>query len=693
MDVIYRFAEFELDSARFELRRQGACVDVQPKVLRLLLHLVEQRDRAVASEELMRVLWPETKVGAGSIKRAILGARHALGERREEQSRIRTVRGFGYQFLDEVEVEQTAPRLVDVPMVPRSPRPHVRDALLGREGVMDLLQESLQQALSGTCRCVLLTGGPGLGKSRTLEELLADAQQLGADTWVGRCTEVEGAPAFWPFIQVMREALRVRGASELRALLGSEGADLAGAFSGLREQWPDLPEAAPLASTSVRFRLYDSMAVFMQRAAEKRPIVLALDDLHRADPASLRLLGFLAPQLQHARVLILGALRPEVPEAPEQAQLLEQLKSASRCIALAGLAQRDIARYVQLATGAEPPAQVTEQLHAQTAGNPLFLQHLVESWRASAEQAGPEMWQTLTNAPPSAGLSGAIERHLELVSGPCRELLRVAAVLGTDFSAGILTRVADRAAADSSAQLAEARASGLIRALPNELARYRFAHVLVRDALYLQLTAAARNALHYRVGCALEAQGIGDNAIVLSEVTRHFMQAASIDPERALRFTMRAAEQALSTLAYEQAAEHYDRALELLQYRPPDPRLRMSLLFQKGDALARVDMPAARAPLFDAIALARELGDADHWRARRSRSRTGPTQVLSMQRASSRSGKRSRCSTRTATPTHSCRPSSPSRCSTRPNRSGRGWRVRRCSARTLCRVHRNAPKC
>jgi uncharacterized glyoxalase superfamily protein PhnB/DNA-binding winged helix-turn-helix (wHTH) protein len=154
--LIYRFEGFELDAARFELRRDHACVDVQPKVLRLLLHLVEHRSRAVATEELLRVLWPDTRVGGGSLKRAVLGARQALGERGEGQTCIRTVRGFGYQFVGAIEelattstaIERTPDLLVRAPA-----RSNVREALLGREAVMDLLDESLQQALAGSCRC------------------------------------------------------------------------------------------------------------------------------------------------------------------------------------------------------------------------------------------------------------------------------------------------------------------------------------------------------------------------------------------------------------------------------------------------------------------------------------------------------------------------------------------------------------
>jgi DNA-binding winged helix-turn-helix (wHTH) protein len=100
----YAFAEFELDEARFELRKHGVVVVLQPKALRLLLHLLVQRDRAVSTDELFAELWPGERVSTASIKRAVLGARRALGESGESQRSIRTVRGYGYQFALPVRV-------------------------------------------------------------------------------------------------------------------------------------------------------------------------------------------------------------------------------------------------------------------------------------------------------------------------------------------------------------------------------------------------------------------------------------------------------------------------------------------------------------------------------------------------------------------------------------------------------------
>jgi DNA-binding winged helix-turn-helix (wHTH) protein len=96
---LYRFSDFELDEARFELRRAGHAVTVQPKVLRMLLHLVAERERAVTTQELFHVLWPGERVGTTSIRRAVFGVRRALGEHADSQCSVRTVRGFGYQFV------------------------------------------------------------------------------------------------------------------------------------------------------------------------------------------------------------------------------------------------------------------------------------------------------------------------------------------------------------------------------------------------------------------------------------------------------------------------------------------------------------------------------------------------------------------------------------------------------------------
>ena len=616
MSEIFAFDDFELDGARFELRRAGKPLEAQPKVLRLLLYLAANRDRAVAGEELLRVLWPDTTVGAGSVRRAVLGARHLLGDGPDSNSSIRTVRGLGYQFVRRL-TSHSGAAVAHGPLSALEPSPSVqsapdsRSAFFGCEPVLARLEASLDEALHTSGRCVLLTGGPGIGKTRTAQELWARARARGAQTWLGHCTSVDGVPAFWPFIQVLRDALRDRGAAEVRALMGQGISDIAQAIPELAQVLPDLPEAPPLTTQSERFRFYDSITVFLRRAAERAPIVLGFDDLHQADPATLQLLTFAVRQLGQAPILIVGTFRRELVGAFEPPPLLHALvrEERTRCIELSGFDRSTIRSYLAAATGAQPPELTIDALQEQTGGNPLFVRQLVEGWLATDAATN---WQKLASFSHRLDLQSAIQRHLEVVTEPCRALLRVASVLGREFSSALLARLVEESIEPVWQRLSQAEATHLIEASadPN---RFRFTHSLIRGALYRQLPRGERARLHGQAARALEAQGIGQNYVSLAEVTRHFVEAAPAhDSGRALDYSLRAAEMAMARLAYEEAAAHCQCALQLLDYGAPDPLRRMTLLFRKGAALTRAsELAAGRAALFEALDLARERGDAE----------------------------------------------------------------------------------
>jgi DNA-binding winged helix-turn-helix (wHTH) protein len=597
-EAMYEFGMFQLDPARFELHCQGKPVAIQPKVLRLLVYLVERRDRAVASEELMRALWPNETVAIGSIKRAVRCARQALGDSGESQATIRTVRGFGYRFVRAVSSRDPA----NTSPLSAAEAPSA-DVFVGREEVMLVLSSSVQRALAGSATCVLLSGAPGIGKTRTTEELLTRARGLGMDGWLARCTDVEGVPAYWPFTQLMREAASSRGGAEFRALLGREGADILDAMRELRREVPEMPETTQLSSASARFRLFDGVAVFLQRAAERKPIVIALDDIQCADAGSLRLLSFLVQQVQRARLLIVATHRPAYALQPSAASLIQPLAQSSRvrALELAAWSEPELARYVEVSTGQAPTSELRASLFEATAGNPLFVRQALE--RSPSLQA---------SAPSQRTEFGAIEQHLALVPEACRELLAAAAVCGAEFSDALLARVAEVALEEVTEQLARAELSGLIQARAGA-ARYAFTHGLIREALYARLSNTARAALHGRAARAIELHDTGDSTLRLAELTHHYVCAAPLhDAGRALDYVLASAEAARAALAYEQAVEHFERALQLLQYRAPDRVLRAKLQLGRAQALLRSGArEAARAALLDAFALAREAGDVD----------------------------------------------------------------------------------
>src|SRR5918999_4645602 len=214
-----------------------------------------------------------------------------------------------------------------------------RGAFVGRERELAELVDGLDHAFAGRGGLFLLVGEPGIGKSRLAEELVAQARARDARVLVGRCWEGGGPPAYWPWVQSLRPYLRDTDPDSLRSQLRG-GSDLARLFPELRDRLADLPPAPELESEGARFRLFDSMTVFLKSAAAERPLVLVLDDLHAADEPSLLLLQFVARELGESCLLIVGAYRDVDPTLsdPLTTTLTELAREpVTRTLALVGL--------------------------------------------------------------------------------------------------------------------------------------------------------------------------------------------------------------------------------------------------------------------------------------------------------------------------------------------------------------------
>ena len=251
---------------------------------------------------------------------------------------------------------------------------------VGRETELATVTARLDEATAGVGGLVLVTGEPGIGKTRLLEELATLARARGMRTLWGRCYEGEGAPAFWLWVEVLRAWLRGRDAEALRAELGPEAADIAQLVPVVRALLPDLPEPPELEPTQARFRLFDAITTFLTRAAVARPLLLLLDDLHWADAPSLLLLEFLARDLADSHILLVGAYRDvEVHRGTPLARTLGEIARRPHVtrLTLAGLGAPEVARVVAESTGRPPPADLVTALVGETEGNPLYVTELV----------------------------------------------------------------------------------------------------------------------------------------------------------------------------------------------------------------------------------------------------------------------------------------------------------------------------
>src|SRR6516165_3092627 len=229
---------------------------------------------------------------------------------------------------------------------------------VGRQQEIDDLCAAADVAISGRGQLVLISGEPGIGKTRLVEELTTYAHLCDALVLWGRCYEGEGAPAYWPWIQVIRAYSVDHDPDALVETMGPGAADIAQIVSEVRRRLPGLaPAPASVAEEQAQFRLFDAVTTFLLNASRREPLVVVLDDLHFGDRGSLALLEFLAPQLGRARLLVVGTYRDtELHARQPLVQTLGELARVQppRRVALRGLTRAEVARYVKMTAGVEP---------------------------------------------------------------------------------------------------------------------------------------------------------------------------------------------------------------------------------------------------------------------------------------------------------------------------------------------------
>jgi class 3 adenylate cyclase len=488
---------------------------------------------------------------------------------------------------------------------------------VGRDREVQALRSGLDDALSGRGRILMLVGEPGIGKTRTAEELATYAQMRGGQVLWGRCYEGEGAPAYWPWVQILRSYVHDRDPKELLSDMGPGAADIAGVVSEVRERLPGLPEPPELDPEEARFRLFDSITTFLRNASKRTPLVLMLDDLHWADKPSLLLLQFLARELGPLRLLVLGSYRDvELGRQHPLEETLAELTRTQLCerILLRGLQAVDVARFIELTAGREPPAALVEAVYRETEGNPFFVSEVVRLLQSDGRLEDLESVASWSVEIPQ-GVRQVIGRRLSALSEEANRILTIASVIGREFELLVLSQAADSAAGEVLERIEEAEDARIVVEMEGAAGRYRFSHALIRETLYDELRTTHRLRLHRRVADVLESLA-GSDESRLAELSHHFCEAATGgDVEKAVDYAVRAAERAEAMLAYEEAAIHYDRALGALEVREsPNDERQCDLLLALGRAhTAEGAGKQAREVFRRGLTIARSLGDAERF--------------------------------------------------------------------------------
>lgn len=583
--VLYRFGRFELDDQRYELRRGGRSLSVQRRVLDAMILLVSRHDRLVTKADLIAGPWGGAAVSESALQRAIMVARKTLAES-HGTTPIQTVRGKGYRFVGKVETVDRPSRASSM-RLHTGPAPRFERPFIGRQREIARLAEAFELAQSRQGGLFLVSGEPGIGKTRLLEHFAEMARAQGGEVWAGRGWDSGGAPALWPWLQAIRCGLEVRGVQGLRTLLGSDASELLRLIPELSHHFGTATSPVPSGaqdSPQARFRLFDLVGRLLMRAADLRPLVLLLDDLHAVDEASLLLLDFLAKNLGGSRVLLLASYR--ILEAEERATVAAFIAGPHRQVekvALGGLERHEVAALLRARFGWELSEGRAELAHRATGGNPFLIEELGRTAACDGDRVALEM---AASVPLSNRAAQTIRQRLGRIPSRTRDLLDAASIFGREFALTPLCDVLGLPPRECVASLQPALSESLVEACSSRTGAYRFGHQLIRETIYRDLGSTRRSDLHFLAANSLVRSPVLEDETVF-QIAHHYSMAAPYQGTgEALRFALDAGSRARRAFAYELAVEHYQRALQLLELMAGEPARMCGTMLQLGEAQA-----------------------------------------------------------------------------------------------------------
>ena len=485
---------------------------------------------------------------------------------------------------------------------------------VGRQDIVTRLMQRYELVAGASTQFVVLSGEPGVGKTRIVSEFSRQAHAADATVLYGR-SNAESIVPYEPFITAIGQYLAHRHDDALAEQLDLELCELGRFIPGLRRTAAPLADPLVVEPEARRYRLFEAVTRLLAFVAEEHPVVLVLDDLHWADASTALLLRHVVQQLQDVRLLVLGTLREvENCHADDLVQLLARMRPqpAFERIAVDGLDSHETAALVAAHDGGTASDTFIGRLRHATAGNPLFIRETLKSLDELDGADGMSQERALSLVGVPAGAKEMIAQRILRLAETTQKVLAHASVIGTEFSIAVLDVLIDKPADEIITALEEADRAGLVRESSEQIDRFAFTHALVRDALFEQQSASRRQRLHRRIGEALE-QTSHERPVSAAELAHHFYVSRDLDRgAKALQYSVQAADAAARALAHEDALEHYGRALITLDMQAPeDERRRCEMLLARGGVELRQGSPAARRTFQAAAALARRHDQPD----------------------------------------------------------------------------------
>jgi class 3 adenylate cyclase/tetratricopeptide (TPR) repeat protein len=504
------------------------------------------------------------------------------------------------------------PRLRGVPPV----------AYVGRQDERRRLAALWEAAAGGLRQAVLISGEPGIGKTRLATHTALELHAAGATVLYGHCDEDLGAP-YGAWIEALSHYADNAPEEALESHVERHGGELARLLPALRRRRADLPEPTSSDPETERYLLFSAVTGLIAQASAERPVVLVLDDLHWADKPTLALLKHLLSESADFALLVLGTYREsDLAREHPLTETLADLRSVpgTERMALRGLGLDEVVAMIEGAAGHEideAGRALAAEIAAETDGNPFFvaevLRHLLESGALAQRADGRwELRRELSDLGLPQSVREVIGRRIERLGERALGLLRLAAVIGRDFEVELLVGLA-REDEDEVLEELERAVEASVLVERSEPGTFSFAHALMNHTLYEEIGMTRRARLHQRVAEALEEACGPDPGPRVTDLARHW-SAASVPVEggKAIAYSLKAGERALAELAPDEGVRWFSQALELLGKDPEaDPGERCEALIKLGEAQRQAGEPAFRETLLEAAGIAEGLGDSE----------------------------------------------------------------------------------
>ena len=503
--------------------------------------------------------------------------------------------------------------------VPASLRTVPRAAYVGRVAERELLERSRAQARAGARQAVLVSGEPGIGKTRLASYAALGANAEGFAVCWGACSEDLAAP-YEPWIEVCSQLVEHAPGDVLDRYVAAHGGEIGRLARNLASRVPDAPAPQSTDPETERFLLFKAVGELLLAVARSQPLCVVLDDFHWADGQSVALLKHVARAVEQGTLMVIVIYRDSdlTKDHPLTGVLADLRRSEGVVrIRLSGLGPDEVAELVAAAAGHELDADglaLAGGLATETGGNPFFvgeiLRNLIESGAITFDQTA-RRWSVdlvaMSSLPES--VREVVEHRIDRLGGQAREALRIAAVIGRSFDVELLAQLVEMSEARLLDELEAAVDASLLRESADRVGRFTFEHALINHTLYQGLGGTRRARLHHLVAEAIEQLHGPDSDEHLVELALHWRLATvSVGRQRAAGYSLRAGQRALDNLAPSEAVKLFGDALDMLGSAPSAAR--SEALIGLGEAQRQTGVPGYRETLLEAAGIAAELRDA-----------------------------------------------------------------------------------